>query len=162
MANRQAVLDTLTMLGIDYTMDEHPAVYTVEEVDELHIFDKGCGCKNLFLRDEKGKTHFLAVLPEHKVTDLKLLAAQVGTRRLSFASQQRLEKHLAIRKGEVTPLAVINDASHEVVLAIDNDLVGQSMIGVHPNDNTATVWLDYESLMKYINHFGNRVIHVDL
>lgn len=162
MTKRQAVLDALNMLEIDYTMDEHPAVYTVEQVDELHIFDKGCGCKNLFLRDDKGKTHYLAVIPEHKPTDLKLLAEQMGSRRLSFASTQRLDKYLGLQPGEVTPLAVINEAAREVILAIDDDLVGEQMIGVHPNDNTATVWLSYEGLMKYIAHFGNRVLHVKL
>ena len=43
---RQKVYDYLNEMGIEYTVDEHEAVYTIEEVDKMGVFNKGVGCKN--------------------------------------------------------------------------------------------------------------------
>ena len=42
--------------------------------------------------------------------------------------------------GAVTPLGILNDAEHRVQVFMDVEFVGNK-IGVHPNDNTATVWM---------------------
>ena len=42
---RQKVYDYLNEMGIEYTVDEHEAVYTIEEVDKMGVFNKGVGCK---------------------------------------------------------------------------------------------------------------------
>ena len=67
------------------------------------------------------------------------------TRPLSFASEEDLMKLLGLTAGSVTPLGVLNDEERKV--------------GVHPNDNTATVWLKAEDLVRLIGEHGNR-IHV--
>ena len=42
--------------------------------------------------------------------------------------------------------------------AIDTDFFsGAGRIGVHPNDNTATVWLQAKDLVKLIEDHGNSV-----
>lgn len=64
---------------------------------------KGSVCKNLFLRDAKGRQHFLVVLPGDRQADLGALAAALGSSKLSFASEERLMKHLGLTKGSVTP-----------------------------------------------------------
>ena len=42
--------------------------FTIDEMRELGI--KGSVCKNLFLRDAKGRQHFLVVLPGDRQADL--------------------------------------------------------------------------------------------
>lgn len=162
MQQREAVLNALEALSIPYELDEHMAVYTIEDIDKVGIFDKGCGCKNLFLRNASGKQHYLAVIPEHKQVNMKALAKSIGSSRLSFASAERLQEHLKLQAGEVTPLAAINDEQHAVTVVLDNDLKGEEKIGLHPNDNTATVWISFDGLMRYINHFGNEVIMAEV
>lgn len=162
MANRQDVLTVFDELGIEYILDEHPAVYTVEDVEKYNAFERGFGCKNLFLRNAKGKVHYLVVMHANKPADLKKLSGLLSESRLSFASPERLKARLGLVPGEVTPLAINNDADKSVTIVLDDELKGQSLIGVHPNDNTATVWISYDNLIKYINHFGNRLIHLDL
>jgi len=39
---------------------------------------------------------------------------------------------------------------------------GERIIGVHPNDNTATVWLKTEDLVSIIEENGNEVNIVEL
>jgi len=156
MSARDEVFEKLKELNIEYEITEHPAVYTIEEMDNLGITAQGDVCKNLFLRDEKGKRHFLVVLGKDKRADLKNIQKQLGTTRLSFASAERLAKHLKLTQGEVTPLGVINDKDHAVEVVFDKDLQGKKRIGVHPNDNTATIWLTFEDIKKVVEDNGNK------
>lgn len=64
---KEKVLNKLKELNIDYRLIEHKPVFTIEEMDSLgNIFENAKICKNLFVRDQKGKRHFLVVLPEEK------------------------------------------------------------------------------------------------
>ena len=99
------------------------------------------------------------VLIKDKKADLISIQKQLGCTRLGFASEARLFKYLRLQKGEVTPLGIINDPDALVEVVLDNDLVGIDKLGVHPNDNTATVWISFDALQKIIEQNGNR-IHV--
>ena len=58
MGKQQEILSWLEEKGVAYELMEHPPVYTIEDMEELGICQKGNVCKNLFLRDGKGKTAF--------------------------------------------------------------------------------------------------------
>lgn len=162
MSAQEKVFEKLNELNIKYEVVNHPAVFTIEEMDDLKITEQGDVCKNLFLRDEKGKRHFLVVLDKDKKADLKDIQKQLGSTRLSFASAERLDKYLKLQKGEVTPLGVINDEEGSVEVVFDNDLIGKTKLGVHPNDNTATVWISFEDLKKVIDHNGNKIKYLNI
>ena len=162
MEEKEKVLARLEALGISYELTEHPAVYTIEEMDNLKITEKGDVCKNLFLRDAKGTRHFLVVLDKDKKADLKKIQEQLGSSRLSFASEERLMKHLGLSKGSVTPLGILNDAENTVEVVLDEDLKGRKRLGLHPNTNTATVWLDFEDVLKFIRADGHEITYVTL
>ena len=84
--NKEATLRYLDEKGIQYEKMEHKAVFTMEEMDEVGISAKGGVVKNLFLRDGKGKNHFLVVVPEEKRVNLSDLSAQLNASKMSFAS----------------------------------------------------------------------------
>lgn len=155
MFYKKEILNLLDKKRIAYDKMEHPAVFTMEEMDALGITSKGFVCKNLFLRDAKGKTHLLLSMPEEKRVSLKDLAASLGMDRLSFASAQRLEKYLGLKAGMVSPFGVWNDAENKVIVILDEELMAQEKIGVHPNDNTATIWLAPKTLCDLITEKGN-------
>lgn len=159
---RKAVTDALDSWNISYEITEHPTVYTIEEMDALGITLKGDVVKNLFLRDSKGKRHFLVVLDKDKRADLKALQEQLGCSKLSFASEERLEKHLGLSKGSVTPLGILNDAQNAVELVFDRDLIGRQRLGVHPNENTATLWISFDSLKKVSEALHHSIQYVSL
>ena len=54
----------------------------------------------------------------------------------------------------------LNTLEREMVL--DRELIGKDRLGVHPNRNTATVWISFNSLLAYVNHFGNRVEYISV
>ena len=157
LENREKVFRYLEQLGLEYSVTEHPAVYTIEEMNGLGINLLGDVCKNLFLRDSSGKRHFLVTMPSDRKAPLKILQQQLGTSRLGFASEDRLARFLKLHQGEVSPFGVLNDDDCAVELVFDSALEGNPRLGLHPNDNTATVWISFENLCKAIAAHGNRM-----
>ena len=155
--SREKVLQILNTLNIEYEIINHPAVFSAEEGLNLNMSQYGDICKNLFLRDVKGKRHFLVILCNDKRANLNSIQKQLGCTRLSFASEERLLKYLHLHKGEVTPLGIINDPDALVEIVMDKDLIGKNKLGVHPNDNTATIWISFDALKKIIEQNGNKI-----
>ena len=162
MDKKEKVLKKLDELNIHYKLIDHPAVYTIDTMDELHLNKNGHIVKNLFLKNSNGKKHYLVVLKGDKKADLKSIKSQINSTALSFASEERLEKHLGLSKGAVTPLGIINDDEHLVNIVLDEDLKKEEIIGVHPIVNTSTVFISYNDLIKFINSFGNEIFYVNI
>lgn len=162
--NRKIVLDILKEQNISYEMIEHKAVYTVDEIQDSDLWkhENGIGAKNLFLRDGSGKHHFLVVIREDKQADLKKVREEIGSSRLSFASAKCLMKYLKIEPGSVSPLGILNDEDQVVPVFFDEDLKEYEYIAVHPNDNTATLWLKLSDVLKVIKMHGNQVRFINV
>lgn len=72
-------------------------------------------------------------------------------------------KILNLIPGAVTPLGLLNDDSLKVQLFIDSEFRDViDFIGVHPNDNTATIWLKVTDLIDVISEHGNEVHLIDI
>lgn len=162
MSGKQAVYDKLKELDIPCRAVEHDAVFTVEEMSKLEFPPEAVAAKNLFLRDAKGKRHFLVTARAHQPVDLKALEGALGSTKLSFASEERLGKHLKLTKGSVTPLGLLNDPQGNVEFYLHDELRHCGSIGVHPNDNTATVFLSGASLIRFVEATGHTVNFVHL
>ncbi len=159
--NKEEIRRFLSERQIAYEWVEHEAVFTMEEMERLCIEQKGEDAKNLFLRDAKGKRHFLLTVQKDKQVDLKQLRMQMGTTALSFASEERLQTYMKLTKGSVTPFGILNDEQRMVEVWMDTDFQGKVM-GVHPNENTATVWIACADMCRLIEEHGNvlQFIHV--
>lgn len=155
MFGKREIKAFLEEKGIPFEWVEHKAVYTIEEMQELGLEDMEDIAKNLFLRDQKGKRHFLIVIRADKQANLKKLGERLGIGKLSFASEERLEKYMKLKKGAVTPLGVLNDENCAVEVFLDEDFLKMKKIGVHPNENTASVYLATEDLLRIIREHGN-------
>ena len=101
-------------------------------------------------------------LPGGRQADLAALQQQLGCSRLSFASAGRLERYLGLHQGEVTPLGVLNDRGAAVEVVFARSLEQYPLLGVHPNDNTATVWMTFAEIRRVVEANGNRITLVDL
>lgn len=155
--DEQKVYDLLRALEISYTKHEHPPVFTVEEAEQHWTSIMGAHCKNLFLRNKKGKNHYLVVVESTKRVDLKSLTKQIGEDRLSFASPERMMRYLGLEPGAVSPFGLINDTENAVSVIIDRDLKEASHVNFHPNVNTATVGITFGDFKKFLAHCGNPV-----
>jgi Ala-tRNA(Pro) deacylase len=157
----QKLYDVLNQLSIKFTRYEHEAVYTVEEADNLDIDIPGQHSKNLFLRNKKGNIHYLLIACSNKHIDLKSLSKQIGSSVLSFASEERLNKYLGLKKGAVSPFGLINDSERQVIVLIDKGLTDKDPVNFHPNVNTATIGVSYGDLERFIRWHGNEFHYID-
>ncbi|MBQ5969617.1 MAG: prolyl-tRNA synthetase associated domain-containing protein [Clostridia bacterium] len=161
MEQKEQVLAALDALHIPYEVIEHPPVHTMEEMDALGVFTKGEACKNLFLRNASGKIHYVVSLCKDKHPDIQTtLRSQLGSSRLSFGSDERLMKHLGLLPGAVSPFGILNDPTHDVVVALDRDLLNRDVVGFHPNVNTAFVWLKPADLVRFVEAQGNDLLWI--
>ncbi|WP_405725339.1 prolyl-tRNA synthetase associated domain-containing protein [Anaerotignum sp.] len=157
MFGKQEIKSFLEEKNIPFEWVEHKAVYTIEEMEELGLESMDEIAKNLFLRDQKGKRHFLVVIRADKQANLKELGEKLGVGKLSFASEERLEKYMGLKKGAVSPLGILNDENCAVEVFFDEDFTKMPRIGVHPNENTASVYLSPEDLLRVIREHGNEL-----
>ena len=158
--NRQEILRLLEDRGIRYELTEHPAVFNMEELRAVDLPCPDRIAKNLFVRDDKKRSYCLITVKGDKRVDLKAFRRAHGMRPLSFASAGELEEILGLTPGEVSPLGILNGAGSRVALCLDRAFLG-GVVGVHPNDNTATVWLRAEDLMRLAEEYGARVFTAD-
>lgn len=156
------VYEVLESLNIEYTRIEHPPVLTVDDALKYWSELEGSQCKNLFLRNQKGKTHYLVVMQESKRADMSKLVSQIGDGKLSFASEKRLEKYLGLQTGAVSPFGLINDEEHVVEVIIDKDLKKSKRINFHPNVNTATIGLSYTDFEKFLKAQTNNIEYINI
>lgn len=156
--NREETLTVLKQNGIAFELFEHPAIFNMEEAAEIDLPWPEDEAKNLFVRDDKKRNYYLITVKGDKRVDLKQFRKEHGTRALSFASAEDLQAKLKLDPGSVTPLGLLNDESGSVILYLDEAfLEGNAMIGVHPNDNTATVYLKTDDLIRLLEKHGTQV-----
>lgn len=157
--NKQQIYDYLQENSIWHEITEHKAVYNMAELAEVPCPYPEADAKNLFVRDDKKQNYYLITVKGEKRVNLKAFRKAQGTRNLSFASAEDLLKRLALIPGAVTPLGVLNDETRSVQVFLDQDFLQEpGLVGVHPNENTATVWLKTEDLIRIIREHGNEVV----
>ncbi len=161
--NKREIYDFIKGKNIWYEITEHKAVFNMNELSEIKMLYPEYNAKNLFVRDDNKNNYYLITIKGNKRIDLKEFKTKNNTRRLSFASEQDLMNIMNLISGSVTPLGLLNDKKLKVTFYLDKDFFNdKQIIGVHPNDNTATIWLKVTDLINIIEEHGNRVNVVEL
>lgn len=141
---------------ISYVRHDHPPVFTCEE-ELRHVPESGAArTKNLFLRDRRGKRHLLLVTLCTKSVRIADFAETAAADRLSFASPERLMKHLGVEPGAVTLLGLMNDAAHAVELYVDTDVWSAPSVHAHPLRNDATFVLSHADVTRFLAATGHQ------
>ena len=159
--NKAEVYRYLAEQNIPHEITEHKAVFNMEELDSVALPYPEWDAKNLFVRDDKKRNYYLITVKGDKRVDLKAFRKAHGLRALSFASAEELLAMLDLIPGAVTPLGLLNDAARSVHFYLDVEFIGNK-IGVHPNDNTATVLLKTEDLIRVLRENGHTVETTEL
>ena len=161
--NKQEVYAHLDSRRIPYEITEHKAVYNMAEAAEISLPYPEFEAKNLFVRDDKKRNYYLITVIGSKRVDLKEFKKKQGTRSLTFASAEELLQFLKLTPGGVTPLGLLNDEECRVKLYLDKAFTeGEGIIGVHPNDNTATVAMKTEDLLTLLREHGSEIEIVEI
>ena len=156
--NKQEIYQFLKNKGIPFEVTEHEAVYNMAELAQLALPHPECYAKNLFVRDDKKRQYYLITVKGDKRIDLRDFRRKNGTRPLTFASEDDLLSIMRLSPGSVTPLGILNDETRKTEFYLDASFLEKDcLIGVHPNDNTATIWLNSKDLIALIEGHGNSV-----
>lgn len=156
------VYEVLDHLNISYKRYQHPPVATIADIEEEMKDLEVIHFKNIFLRNSKGDKHYLVLIDHTKKANTRLLAQKIGSTRLSFASDERLEKYLGLEAGAVSPMGLINDKNKEVEVLVDKDLVSHEKVTLHPNVNTASITMAFEDLRRFLEWSGNKVQYIEI
>ncbi len=157
----QHLLTLLDTLSVSYTLHHHVAVHSVEDATDVDQQVEATGCRNLFLRDKKKKM-FLLTVQNDTAIDLKKLEKRLSCGRLSFGSAERLFDNLGVRPGSVCPFSIMNDKDHNVTLILEEDMMRQDKVAYHPMQNTMTVALTPQDLIKFLDHINHPYEIIDL
>jgi Ala-tRNA(Pro) deacylase len=142
--------DLLDLLGIDYLRIDHDHADTMEACREIEKV-LGCHiCKNLLLTNRQMTDFYLLMMPGDKPFKTKNLSRQIGSARLSFATNEQMQSLLGIAPGSLSILGLMNDTTGRVRLLMDSDLTQFDHIGCHPCINTSTLKLDLNDILDIL------------
>ncbi len=167
MRGQQVVYDRLKELDISFEYYEHPEAYTAGEALELvnTQWSRGEGatlCKNLFFRNHKGTKHYLVIMDARAQLNIRDLEQRLKQGKLTFASEQRMEKYLGLKPGSVSLFGLINDMEHEVYVFLDENLQKAEKVSFHPNDNTASLVISQSDFQKFLAASQNQYSFISL
>ena len=151
----------LAALDIPYAAHEHAAVFTVTESRQLDAGFPGAHTKNLFLKDA-ARAFWLVTVPAEARVDLKALPHAIGSKRVSFAKPEDMQRLLGITPGSVTPLAMINAPPGSVAVVLEKGLAAAGRINVHPLRNTGTLGLAGADVLRLLRHWGHDPVMTDI
>ena len=164
LEKRESILTALRELSIEIRLCEHRAVYTMDDVkdmcpkwDENEII-----AKNLFLKEHNEEKYYLIVVGNDKHADIKSVRRYLGTKPLSFATAEQRESVLGVTSGAVSPLGILFDKQKLVSVIVDEDLRDGRLFGVHPCENTSTVYLTYDELERVAAYCGRHLINMQV
>lgn len=142
--------DLLELLGIDYLRIDHDHADNMELCQEIEKV-LGCHiCKNLLLTNRQNTAFYLLMMPGDKAFKTKDLSHQIGSARLSFATDQQMEQLLDITPGSLSVLGLMNDPEGKVRLLVDSDLMQLEAIGCHPCVNSSTLKLQLSDVLEIL------------
>lgn len=155
MRGQRQVYERLATLGIPFDYYEHPEAPTIEIASQYFRGEGTTLCKNLIFRNHKGNRHYLVIMDSRHDMDIHEIEKQLHQGKLSFASPERMQKWLGVRPGSVSLFALVNDVEHHVTLFVDEALLRAEKVSFHPNDNTASLVISRDDMMKFIEQSGN-------
>ena len=158
MFDKQGVYDFLRGKGVDFEVTEHQPMFSMNQLPEVKLPYPEADSKNLFVRDDKKRNYYLITVRGNKRADLRKFQENNATRRLSFASAEDLMQMLQVVPGCVSPFGLLNNDAKNVQFYVDEAFSeGGGLMGIHPNDNTATVWIKMSDLLDIVLEHGNSV-----
>ena len=138
MIDVKLLFSLLVKKNINYTLYNHPPLFTVDDSKRLRGKINGAHTKNLFLKNKKNNFYLFSCLESTKI-DLKTLKEKLNLGNISFAGEKYLHELLNVKPGAVTPFGLLNDSARKIKFFLDLKLNDFDSFNFHPLVNTATI-----------------------
>lgn len=163
LPKEQETYALLDSLGIGYERVDHDAAATIEACLDIENILGTEICKNLFLRNSNSSKYYLLLMPGMKQFKTKVLSAEIGSTRLSFAGENEMLEYLNITPGSVSVLGLAYDKGNNVELLIDRDVLACEYLGCHPCINTSSLKIKTSDITeKFLPAIGHTYKEVTL
>lgn len=140
--------------NIEFELTEHEPLFSMDEDKECALPHPESMAKNLFVRDKKKRCIALITVKGDKRVDLNAFSLRQGLKRLSFSTAEMLDEIMHLKPGSVTPFGLLSKEAERVEFYFDEDFMG-GIIGIHPCNNTATVWMKTDDLLQLLAARGH-------
>lgn len=147
---KEEVYKYLDNLNISYQVVNHPKAYSTEDADKYIEGYEGIRTKTMFLYNKNKTNFYLIVMDENKRIDFKKLEEVLQEKKLKFSSDEVLFDKLKLEKGVVSIFGLLNNKDNIVVL-FDEDIINELPLTFHPNENDATIFINSEDVIKFLN-----------
>lgn len=147
---KEEVYKYLDNLNISYQVVNHPKAYSTEDADKYIEGYEGIRTKTMFLYNKNKTNFYLIVMDENKRIDFKKLEEELQEKKLKFSSDEVLFEKLKLEKGVVSIFGLLNNKDNIVVL-FDEDIINDLPLTFHPNENDATIFINSEDVIKFLN-----------
>lgn len=163
----QQLYQYLQSIGVRAKTITHPEVVSCEESKRYYDMqgydEENYGlCKNILLRDKKGKSFWLVIVDYRKKIDLDGLREILGTKRLGFATKDDLSSTLGVKSGSVSLFSVYNDKESKVKVVLDEDLMYKETLAFHPNYSGLTSFITGGEALKFLDAVGSQYAILDV
>lgn len=138
----------LTEMGIQFDYLEHAPAHTMEECAAPAAALQAVIPANLFLRPRRHETYYLLLAHPDSRLNTSSVSRQIGSPRLSFASEEELLAHMQAHSGSASPMGFLFPSAEAVTLLVDKKLRDLPRLGFHPCDNTATLAMDSQAFFQ--------------
>lgn len=147
---KEEVYKYLDNLNISYQVVNHPKAYSTQDADKYIEGYEGIRTKTMFLYNKNKANFYLIVMDENKRIDFKKLEEELQEKKLKFSSDEVLFEKLKLEKGVVSIFGLLNNKDNIVVL-FDEDIINDLPLTFHPNENDATIFINSEDVIKFLN-----------
>ena len=141
------VLEYLKNKKMKYEIIYHPPAITTEEADKYIEGKEGIRSKTMFMANKKDKKFYLIIMDDSKRLDIKKMNEIINDK-LHFAKEIQLIEKLGLKPGTVSIFGLLNNKDHDINIYIDKEIMNEKLITFHPNDNTATIFITVEDMLK--------------
>ncbi len=151
LKTRTQVLAMLDRAGIAYELYEHERAHTIEDCLRMPFIDDSVTiCKNILLCNRQKTQFYLMLLKPLTPFRTAVVSKALCVSRLSFAPEEALEERLHLTSGSVSPLGLMFDTAHEIVLCYEKSICDTEKIAFHPCDNAATVVFTQQAFWQQV------------
>ena len=141
------VLEYLKNKKMKYEIIYHPPAITTEEADKYIEGKEGIRSKTMFMANKKDKKFYLIIMDDSKRLDIKKMNEIINDK-LHFAKEEQLMEKRGLKRGTVSIFGLLNNKDHDINIYIDKEIMNEKLITFHPNDNTATIFITVEDMLK--------------
>ena len=162
MEQCQKVYDALDKFGIAFNLVEHPPALTTEDADRYIEGIEGVRTKTLFLSNRKKTAWYLVVMDDSKQLDMKRLGEILGESRMQFGSAEKLHEKMSLTPGIVSIFGLLNNSEKDIKVYFDKNILSESIMSFHANDNSKTVFISTDDMLKFVQSAGFGFDVIDL